>query len=438
MPAMLSPRPLVSSALALLGLAATLGFAGSASATQSLTVSTKKTFGADMLLDELVVEAGGVLEVVSLRAEGGTGTIRIRARKITVAPGGVITATKAGYFGVNGADGSAASGSDGGGKRGTVAGHPGGGGGYKGAGANGASDMCVVFPDSAGGAAGAMPSMTIPILGSAGGAANVTSTASAGGDGGGVILLEAAEIVIDGTVEANGDSPMQVSGVARGGGSGGFIGIRTAHLSGSGVISAAGGKGSEAPGTGLILANNGGGGAGGVILIKARDVAQAIQAGLDVKGGATGSCAALKGADGTADVDVLDATFCVDVDGDGEPSTACGGKDCDDSDANIYSTADEVCNGADDNCNGVNNEGDHLCPAGRTCDPTAKMCIDISDAGSDAGAAVDAPPDHIAFESGCSFRGDSEGPGALALVALGLGAFMTRRRRASHREKACR
>ncbi len=68
------------------------------------------------------------------------------------------------------------------------------------------------------------------------------------------------------------------------------------------------------------------------------------------------------------------------------------------------SGAAEVCNGTDDNCDGVNNEDDgKLCPAGRTCDADAKMCVDISDAGADAGPAVDAgaPPDHITFESGC-------------------------------------
>jgi MYXO-CTERM domain-containing protein len=68
------------------------------------------------------------------------------------------------------------------------------------------------------------------------------------------------------------------------------------------------------------------------------------------------------------------------------------------------------------------------------------MCIALPDAGSDGGPPIDpsAPPDHIIFESGCSLRGGSDGPGALALVALGLGALVTRRRRASRREKACK
>ncbi len=436
---MLSPRPLVSSALALLGLAATLGFARSAHATPSMTITTKTTIGADLLLDELTVKAGGILDVKPRRG-GGTGTIRIRARKITVEAGGVITATKAGYLGVNGADGDAPPGSNGGGKRGANAGNPGGGGGYLGVGADGASATCVTLAESAGGGAFAMPTATPPLLGSAGGAANVTNPANAGGDGGGVILLEAAEIVINGTVEARGGSPMQVSGVAPGGGSGGLIVITTAHLSGTtGVISVAGGNGPQAPGAGPIQANNGGGGAGGVILIKARDVSPEIVSKLDVKGGATGSCP-LSGADGQKTITTDDATFCVDVDGDMRFSTACGGNDCDDSDAAIKPGVAEVCNGADDNCDGVNNEGDNLCSAGSTCDATAKMCIDISDAGTDAGPVVDAgpPPDYITFESGCSFRGGSDGPGVLVLAALGFGALVTRRRCASRREKARR
>src|SRR5689334_5070238 len=113
MPAMLSPRPLASSALALLGLAATLGFARTARATPSLTITTKTTIGADLLLDQLTVTSTGTLVVKPLRGEG-TGTLHIRARKITVEANGIITATKAGYLGVNGADGDAAPGSGGG------------------------------------------------------------------------------------------------------------------------------------------------------------------------------------------------------------------------------------------------------------------------------------------------------------------------------------
>ena len=44
---------------------------------------------------------------------------------------------------------------------------------------------------------------------------------------------------------------------------------------------------------------------------------------------------------------------CWDNDGDGFEDEACGGNDCDDTDAATYPGADEVCDGADNDCNGV-------------------------------------------------------------------------------------
>jgi hypothetical protein len=434
MGAMLSQRPLASGAVGLLGLAASLGFAPSARATQSMTIDTKTTIGASLLpLDVLTIEPTGVLNVEPLRNKGkGKGVLRIAANKIIIKAGGVISATGAGDIGVNGADGSAAA-PNGGGKHPTTAGQPGGGGGYFGLGASGASDTCTPLATAAGGVAFAMPTTLLPVLGSAGGAANVTATASAGGDGGGVILIEAADLQLDGAIESKGASPPAVSGVARGGGSGGFISIVAAHLTGMGTISVAGGDGTAAPGNGgTIPATNGGGGAGGVIFIQARNVAATI--GIDVKGGATGICATLPAADGMKTMTVDDPTFCVDADQDTHKSASCGGDDCDDSDKSINPDAKEVCNDVDDNCDGTNNEGADLCSAGRTCDATSKTCVDISDAGTDAGPAVDAgaPPDHIAFESGCSLGGDGGSLGAIATATATLGAFalVTRRRRA--------
>jgi MYXO-CTERM domain-containing protein len=444
---MLSPRPLASSALALalLGLAATLGFTSTARATEPMTISKKITISADLLVDELTVQAGGILEVKQVAA-GGTGTIHIRARKINVMKDGVITATRAGLAGANDADGKSANAGSGG-KRSMTLGHPGTGGGYFGKGAKGADDKCTPLDDTTGGAAFAMPTATKPILGSAGGAANVTTMGNAGGAGGGVIFLEAAEIVINGTVEARGESPAAVSGVARGAGSGGLIAITAAHLTGTGTITVAGGDGPNALGVGAtILANNGGGGAGGVILIKASDLAQTLEDKLEIRGGITGSCGPALDADKGDQQIVIDAAFCVDADGDTATSSACGGLDCDDSDEAIKPGAPEVCNGVDDNCNNATDEDESgtLCPAGRTCDSEAKTCVAISDAGADAGPVIDAgtPPDHITFESGCSLRGGDDsgdsGDSGLALVGLGLGALVTRRRRASRLEKGHR
>lgn len=50
-------------------------------------------------------------------------------------------------------------------------------------------------------------------------------------------------------------------------------------------------------------------------------------------------------------------TTCVDSDGDGQQSSACGGTDCDDGEESVYLGADEQCNGADDDCDGEADEG---------------------------------------------------------------------------------
>jgi len=433
---MLSLRPLASSALALLGLAATLGFSRTAHA-EITTITSKVNFGADKFFDELIIDTNGVLQITSIAGKG-KGKIRIGARKITVKAGGKITASGVGYAGVNKADGGAEPSSDGAGKRSTVSGEPGGGGGYAGAGSNGASKDCAPLPKAGGGLAFAQPTPDAPILGSAGGAANVTSSASAGGNGGGVIILEAADIQIDGTIEADGNSPIPASGVAPGGGSGGFIAIIAANLSGTGTISAHGGSGPAAPGVApSINANHGGGGGGGVIFLQARNVPSTIKSNL--AGGATGNCAMLVAKPGTLTVSPNDPTFCVDADEDGYLSDACGGDDCNDTDPTVHPKAKEVCNGVDDNCDTDVDEGVDICAAGSTCDAKAKMCVGGGDAGADAGPGdVGSPPDYIAFESGCSI-GDSERPlGALALMGLGLGALVMRRRRAPASTKADR
>lgn len=438
MSAMLSLRPLASSALALLGFATTLGLARSAHATEDMTVDTMMPMGTDVLVNVLTIKPTGVLVVEPLRnMHKGMGRMRIAANKIIIEMGGRISATGSGSIGVNAADGTA-EGMDGGGHHPGKLGQPAGGGGYFGLGASGADATCMPVVGAEGGLAWAMPTPLLPQLGSAGGAANVNFAASAGGDGGGVIFIEAAEIQLDGSIESQGAPPTAVSGVASGGGSGGFISILAVHITGAGSISAAGGKGTTSPGNGgAILATNGGGGAGGVVVVHARDLSQTIQNHIHVEGGATGACSML-GAAGTKTVNVVDPKLCVDADQDGHLSTACEGDDCDDSDPEINPKIAEICNGIDDNCKGGVDEGASICSAGRTC--VDKVCVDSSDAGTDAGPMVDAgaPPDHIAFESGCSLGGDGGGLGALATAALGAAALATRRRRARRAAGASR
>jgi hypothetical protein len=60
-----------------------------------------------------------------------------------------------------------------------------------------------------------------------------------------------------------------------------------------------------------------------------------------------------------------------DNDGDGDPSVAAGGMDCDDNDPTISSLAREVCNMRDDNCNGMIDEG--ALNACGNCDPNCRM-----------------------------------------------------------------
>ncbi|MBN2497801.1 MAG: proprotein convertase P-domain-containing protein [Deltaproteobacteria bacterium] len=47
------------------------------------------------------------------------------------------------------------------------------------------------------------------------------------------------------------------------------------------------------------------------------------------------------------------SAICPDADGDGYFDRACGGEDCDDSDARVHPGSEEVCNGRDDDCNGL-------------------------------------------------------------------------------------
>jgi len=126
--------------------------------------------------------------------------------------------------------------------------------------------------------------------------------------------------------------------------------------------------------------------------------------------------------DGAVDDNAVDAsTWYADADGDGygDPAismVACSnpgafsatGDDCDDSDANQYPGAAEVCNGEDDDCDGSVDE------AGAQGEATWFADLD-GDGFGDPGAsqdACDAPPDHVADSTDCDDTDADQYPGA--------------------------
>lgn len=82
----------------------------------------------------------------------------------------------------------------------------------------------------------------------------------------------------------------------------------------------------------------------------------------------------LREGESTQEVFTLSAT---DADGDGYVSTATGGSDCDDTDAERHPWAAELCNGQDDNCDGLRDEGLHV---GEQCS-AVNGCIGINTCG---------------------------------------------------------
>ena len=162
------------------------------------------------------------------------------AASLVVQRGGVILADGAGYTSGNGP----------GAGRGYNDGvyRPGGGGGYGGNGGMG------VFAGAGGGAGNGSQSGPSD-LGSGGGG---YQPFSAGGNGGGAILISAANalVQVDGVISANGGDG---SGAGGGGGAGGTVSVVCSTLTGSGAMTANGGRGANGIGVG---------GGGGRILVK--------------------------------------------------------------------------------------------------------------------------------------------------------------------------
>jgi sulfatase modifying factor 1 len=78
-----------------------------------------------------------------------------------------------------------------------------------------------------------------------------------------------------------------------------------------------------------------------------------------------------------------------DEDADGDPPRACGGTDCDDSQASVYLGAPELCDGLDNNCDGQVDQplADDACPSDSTCQ--AGQCVCVSPLSDCAGECVD-------------------------------------------------
>jgi len=212
----------------------------------SLTLSKTLTFTnwtTELHATNVTIQSAGLMTL----PDAFTGTqmsnrVWIVCTNLTVESGGSIDVDGAGFSG--GAQNQAGHGPGGG-----SVGNYGGGGGYGGRGgwaflaANG-------WKGSGGTSYGSASSSTAP--GSGGGTFN--SGSSYGGDGGGAVLIQAGgDVVVDGTLSANGTDANYFSG----GGSGGGVSISCGRFDGAGLISVNGGA----------HANSGGGGGGGRIAI---------------------------------------------------------------------------------------------------------------------------------------------------------------------------
>ena len=103
------------------------------------------------------------------------------------------------------------------------------------------------------------------------------------------------------------------------------------------------------------------------------------------------------------------STLCsCDADGDGYDDTACGGTDCDDTDASIHPGADEYCNGVDDDCDGTIDEDDAV-------DTSTYYADDDGDGYGDATSttdACDAPSGYVTDDTDCDDTDGAVNPGA--------------------------
>lgn len=255
-------------------------------------------------LENLTISTGGTLTVSSFTGNASGvvdptqgGVLRLKVRgTLTIQNGGAISATGRGYrggtlegsspgfigqqgdsWGNTGAISGETNRGGGGGGFGEINGgaNPGsgGGGGHREAGARGATGQGTQTGGLGGGSfdtvataagQGFRDAYLFPRFGSGGGrggqTANFANINAQGGNGGGVIIIEAERIVNNGSISANGATGgSDLSG--GGGGAGGSILIQTLSES-NGTVTVNGGAG----GVGTVLGNDGGAGAPGILL----------------------------------------------------------------------------------------------------------------------------------------------------------------------------
>ena len=345
-----------------------------------LVVEAGKTFSisGDQLFGKVVIE--GTLKVSDHDASDATsGWVRLRAASIVVAKTGLIDAHGHGYRGTA-TGGRGHPGGAGGSVMPLMAGAPtaGGGGAHVGPGGSGLLAGCLALLGAEGGAAyddAAMPLLELG-LGSAGGASYAGGLnpmhVGAGAHGGGVVLLEAATISGEGTLDASGNDAMAALGSSPGGGAGGTVFVRSNAFTfgDAALVLAKGGVGAKGNAIG-------GSGGGGVVVFEVFPaIAPDAISRIDILGGAAieAACTTGKGGDGSYFATVPAA--CVDADRDGHGSADCaGGDDCDDVDAGVNAGAAELCNGRDDDCSGAADDATALCAPGQSCE--AGVCVDV-------------------------------------------------------------